>query len=68
MSLMVFCTACSVDGVQTRTMGHTTRSDLDGVERAVDFNLHEWWQPTKNNFFDYLKKATDCSNPPVRTV
>ncbi|ENV0054973.1 chromosome partitioning protein ParB, partial [Salmonella enterica] len=56
MSLMVFCTACSVDGVQTRTMGHTTRSDLDGVERAVDFNLHEWWQPTKNNFFDYLKK------------
>ena len=37
-------------------MGHTTRSDLDGVERAVDFNLHEWWQPTKNNFFDYLKK------------
>lgn len=57
MSLMVFCTACSVDGVQTRTMGHTTRSDLDGVERAVDFNLHEWWQPTKNNFFDYLKKT-----------
>ncbi|EKL9634998.1 ParB/RepB/Spo0J family partition protein [Salmonella enterica] len=56
MSLMVFCTACSVDGVQTRTMGHTTRSDLDGVERAVDFSLHEWWQPTKNNFFDYLKK------------
>ncbi|EFR4410603.1 chromosome partitioning protein ParB, partial [Salmonella enterica] len=31
-------------------------SDLDGVERAVEFNLHEWWQPTKNNFFDYLKK------------
>ncbi|EDN0015433.1 hypothetical protein CXO92_15210 [Salmonella enterica subsp. enterica serovar Poona] len=29
MSLMVFCTACSVDGVQTRTMGHTTQSDLD---------------------------------------
>ncbi|EHG6070365.1 ParB/RepB/Spo0J family partition protein [Salmonella enterica] len=56
MFLMVFCTACSVDGVQTRTMGHTTRSDLDGVERAVDFNLHEWWQPTKHNFFDYLKK------------
>ncbi|EJL3872736.1 ParB/RepB/Spo0J family partition protein [Escherichia coli] len=57
MSLMVFCTACSVDGVQTRTMGHTTRSDLDDVERAVDFRLHEWWRPTKNNFFGHLKKT-----------
>lgn len=26
MSLMVFCTACSVDGVQTRTIGHTRPS------------------------------------------
>ncbi|HHE5972211.1 TPA: ParB/RepB/Spo0J family partition protein, partial [Citrobacter braakii] len=57
MSLMVFCTACSVDGVQTRTMGHTTQSDLNGVERAVDFRLHEWWRPTKNNFFGHLKKT-----------
>ncbi|EEW7663076.1 ParB/RepB/Spo0J family partition protein [Escherichia coli] len=57
MSLMVFCTTCSVDGVQTRTMGHTTRSDLDDVERAVDFRLHEWWRPTKNNFFGHLKKT-----------
>ncbi|UMX79895.1 hypothetical protein MJ575_00570 [Klebsiella pneumoniae] len=32
MSLMAFCTACSVDGVQTRECGHTRRSDLDGVE------------------------------------
>jgi ParB family chromosome partitioning protein len=34
MSLMAFCTACSVDGVQTRECGHTRRSDLDGVEAA----------------------------------
>lgn len=67
MSLMVFCTACSVDGVQTRTMGHTTRSDLDGVERAVDFNLHEWWQPTKNNFFDYPMNWRSSENGECET-
>ena len=31
---MAFCTACSVDGVQTCEHGHTRRGDLDGVESA----------------------------------
>ena len=56
MSLMAFCTACSVDGVQTRECGHTRRSDLDGVEAALGFHLRDWWQPTKANFFGHLKK------------
>lgn len=56
MSLMVFCTACSVDGVQTRTMGHTTQSDLDGVETALGFHLRDWWQPTAENFLGLLSK------------
>ncbi|MFJ3458664.1 ParB/RepB/Spo0J family partition protein [Scandinavium goeteborgense] len=56
MSLMVFCTACSVDGVQARTMGHTTQSDLDGVEVAIGFHLRDWWQPTAENFLGLLSK------------
>ena len=56
MSLMAFCTACSVDGVQTRDMGHTSRSTLDTVEAAIGFHLRDWWQPTKANFFGHLKK------------
>ncbi|EOG4766953.1 ParB N-terminal domain-containing protein [Salmonella enterica subsp. enterica serovar Newport] len=56
MALMVFCTACSVDGVQTRDMGHTSRSPLDTLETALDFHMRDWWQPTKANFFDHLKK------------
>ncbi|QFI19909.1 ParB/RepB/Spo0J family partition protein (plasmid) [Klebsiella aerogenes] len=56
MSLMVFCTACSVDGMQTRTMGHTTQSDLDGVETALGFHLRDWWQPTAENFLGLLSK------------
>lgn len=55
-ALLSFCTACSLDGVQTRDMGHTSRSPLDALETALDFHLRDWWQPTKANFFDYLKK------------
>lgn len=56
MSLMAFCTACSVDGVQTREHGHTRRSDLDGVEAALGFHLRDWWQPTADNFLGLLSK------------
>ena len=56
MSLMAFCTACSVDGVQTREHGHTRRSDLDGVEAALKFHLRDWWQPTADNFLGLLSK------------
>ncbi|EOU4020335.1 ParB/RepB/Spo0J family partition protein [Salmonella enterica] len=57
MSLMAFCTACSVDGVQTRDNGHTSRSPLDTVEAAIGFHLRDWWQPTKDNYFGSLKHA-----------
>ncbi|EER3017226.1 ParB/RepB/Spo0J family partition protein [Escherichia coli] len=56
MSLMVFCTACSVDGVQTRECGHTSRSPLDTLEAAIGFHMRDWWKPTKANFFGHLKK------------
>ncbi|EEY6229520.1 ParB/RepB/Spo0J family partition protein [Escherichia coli] len=56
MRLMVFCTACSVDGVQTRECGHTSRSPLDTLETAIGFHMRDWWQPTKANFFGHLKK------------
>lgn len=56
MSLIVFCTACSIDGVQTRTMGRTTRSYLEPVEEAIGFHMRDWWQPTKENFFMHMQK------------
>lgn len=55
MSLMAFCTACSVNGVQTRDMGHTSRSPLDAVEIAIGFQLRDWWDPTKAGYFSSLK-------------
>ncbi|EHK8249396.1 ParB/RepB/Spo0J family partition protein [Escherichia coli] len=56
MSLMAFCTACSVDGVQARDNGHTSRSPLDSVEAAIGFHLRDWWQPTAKNFLGLLSK------------
>ncbi len=56
VSLLSFCTACSLNGVQTRECGHTSRSPLDSLETAIGFHMRDWWQPTKANFFGHLKK------------
>ncbi|HGX4985027.1 TPA: ParB/RepB/Spo0J family partition protein, partial [Escherichia coli] len=47
LSLLSFCTACSIHGVQTREYGHTSRSPLDSLESAIGFHMRDWWQPTK---------------------
>ncbi|EPZ5035007.1 ParB/RepB/Spo0J family partition protein [Escherichia coli] len=57
LSLLSFCTACSIHGVQTRECGHTSRSTLDTLESAIGFHMRDWWQPTKTNFFGHLKKS-----------
>lgn len=56
LALLSFCTACSLDGMQTRGTGGTTRSPLDRLETALGFHMRDWWQPTKENFFGSLKK------------
>ncbi|EBK3090713.1 ParB/RepB/Spo0J family partition protein [Salmonella enterica] len=56
LALLSFCTACSLDGMQTRVTGGTTRSPLDQLEPSLAFHLRDWWQPTKENFFGSLKK------------
>ncbi|ECJ2353676.1 ParB/RepB/Spo0J family partition protein [Salmonella enterica subsp. salamae] len=55
-ALLSFCTACSLDGMQMRGAGGTTRSPLDKLETALAFHLRDWWQPTKADFFTGLKK------------
>ncbi|HAF1615987.1 TPA: chromosome partitioning protein ParB, partial [Salmonella enterica] len=55
-ALLSFCTACSLDGMQTRGTGGTTRSPLDRLETVLGFHMRDWWQPTKENFFGSLKK------------
>ncbi|EPM5457906.1 ParB/RepB/Spo0J family partition protein [Salmonella enterica] len=57
LSLMTFCTVCSVDGVQKRDdLNRKTASPLDGVETAIGFHLRDWWQPTAAGFFTFMTK------------
>ncbi|SUG35904.1 ParB-like partition protein [Salmonella enterica subsp. arizonae] len=57
MSLMVFCTACSVDGGADPDNGayHTERPRWRW-ETALGFHLRDWWQPTAENFLGLLSK------------
>lgn len=57
LSLLSFCTAASLDGVQTREHGSTSRSPLDSLETALGFHLRDWWQPTADNFLGLLSKT-----------
>ncbi|ERK05614.1 hypothetical protein L580_3324 [Serratia fonticola AU-P3(3)] len=56
LAILGLCTASGINGVQTRESGRTSLSPLDKIELALSFNLREWWQPTKSNFFGYMKK------------
>lgn len=56
IALMAFCTACSIEGVQTRENGRTSRSRLDALETAIGFHMRDWWSPEKANFFTHLTK------------
>lgn len=55
-TLMAFCTACSVDGVQDRVYGRTSQSPLDRLEIAIGFHMRDWWQPTLDNYHGMLSK------------
>lgn len=57
MALAGFCGAMSINGVQTRDCGHTSRSPLNRLEKAIGFHMRDWWQPTKANYFDHIGKT-----------
>ncbi|HGS6999480.1 TPA: ParB/RepB/Spo0J family partition protein [Klebsiella pneumoniae] len=57
MSLMTFCTASSIDGVQKKDeFGRKDSSPLDRLENAIQFDLREWWQPSAENLFSHMKQ------------
>ncbi len=33
---------------------HTQKSELDGLEAALDFDLRKWWQPDAESYFGKL--------------
>jgi len=54
-ALLGFCAAHGINGLQERLYNRTEKSELDGLEAALDFDLRNWWQPDAENYFGKLK-------------
>ena len=50
LTLLSYCVACGINGVQERQYGRTGDSSLETLESALDFDLREWWQPDADYF------------------
>ena len=53
LSLLAFCVAQSVDGVQA----DETASATDELARAAGLDMHAWWEPRAGNYLGALPKA-----------
>ncbi len=53
LSLLAYCTAVTVDGVQSQE----GPSDLDPLAHAVELDMRAWWTPTADNYLDSVPKA-----------
>ena len=50
LTLLSYCVACGINGVQGRQYGRTGDSSLETLESALDFDLRDWWQPDADYF------------------
>ncbi|MEL7631743.1 ParB/RepB/Spo0J family partition protein [Pectobacterium aroidearum] len=52
LALLAYCLAGSLDGVvQWAGDGGKVGEKLERIESAIDFNIADWWKPTKANYF-----------------
>lgn len=56
-TLLGFCAAHGINGLQERLYNRTDKSELEGLEAALDFDLRKWWQPDAENYFGKLTIA-----------
>ncbi|NBJ34246.1 ParB N-terminal domain-containing protein [Serratia fonticola] len=57
LALLIYCVGLSLDGVQCwATQDGKVGGELTPLEQALDFNLRDWWQPTKANYFGRISK------------
>ena len=63
LSLLSFCTACSIHGVQTREHGHTSRSPLDSLESAIGFPHARLVAADESKLLRTPEKAADYRCP-----
>ncbi|WP_387691502.1 ParB/RepB/Spo0J family partition protein [Photorhabdus sp. RM71S] len=59
LSMLAYCIAGAIDGVTEQVnIEGKVGSKLEGVEALLPFNIRDWWQPKKANFFGRVSKNT----------
>ncbi|KNE88538.1 hypothetical protein PSTG_18056, partial [Puccinia striiformis f. sp. tritici PST-78] len=57
VALLAYCVGQSLDAVQLwPAKDGKVGGELTPLEHALDFNLCDWWQPTKANYFGRISK------------
>lgn len=57
VDLLAFCVGGGIDGLCEKTdRNGRAGAQLDGLEAALGFTLHDWWVPTAQNCFARLSK------------
>ncbi|WP_250217119.1 hypothetical protein, partial [Escherichia coli] len=62
-SLLSFCTACSIHGVQTRECGHVSQTPGDAGETDRRLHTPAVGAPNKDNVLRLEKTAQDIVHP-----
>ncbi len=53
LELMALCTACSLDTIQT---GDTIEPKNIQLAQALNLNMADYWEPTRDTYFAHIKK------------
>lgn len=57
IALLTYCVGLSLDAVRCHAgMDGKVGGELVSVENALEFDLRQWWQPTKENYFGRISK------------
>ncbi|MBN3262994.1 ParB/RepB/Spo0J family partition protein [Pectobacterium brasiliense] len=57
LALLAYCMTGSLDGVvHWAGKGGKVGEKLERIESAIDFNIADWWKPTKSNYFGRIGK------------
>ncbi|MCW6015927.1 ParB N-terminal domain-containing protein [Serratia marcescens] len=56
LGLLAYCVSHGLDGRDSYLKDKRVGTKLDSVEKALDFQIGEWWKPTCDNYFSRIGK------------
>lgn len=56
VAIISYCASVSLNAVTTSLIDGQAGYDLIPVEKALSFNMRDYWQPTKDNYFGRINK------------